>query len=598
MRISILLFLLLSLAAAQPARAQARLVQQGARDTFRTMPGEAVFVHLNSSLLFAGETLYYSLYCREQGTGQPSSISKIAYVALLDRDRQPVFHHKVRLEQGLGQGDFFVPADIPTGSYKLIAYSQWMKNGNGAPIFQADVVLINPYVPVPDTYLPVSLPDSIRSDSLSVAGPPVSQGTRRMMGQPGEQQLKLTLSGTTFGTRERVSLKLEPQQPEAIPGRYSLSVRRISDFPHPDLPKADYVGGITPAAGGIAGTEPPHIVLPELRGELLTGRVLDRSGERPVPNIPLALSMPGDAFLFSIARTNEDGRYYFNLDREYENGQGILQVIADSAQAYTLVPDPQELAFPSSLEYYSFTLDAAFEHAIRTRSIENQIENAYASVKADTLLGATGALPFYRNLEEVYQLDDFTRFNTIEETLVEIVDNVWLSRDANGDLMFQVRPKDGYLDGIGMPPMVFMDGLFIQNHEDITGFPARQIKTVSFSQGRYQLGANVFQGILAFETIAADFDESFYREFLKRIALFKPQPGKAYFFQRYEAGNRKERVPDFRRQLYWQPVVRIVPEGRTLDWYTSDVKGTFEVRVEGYTANGAAVSLRAQFHVE
>jgi len=76
------------------------------------VPQEKVFVHYNASLLFSGEYLYYKLYCFNDEKNRLTSISKIAYVTLINEKGESVFEHKIKLNQGIGQGDFFV---IPDG---------------------------------------------------------------------------------------------------------------------------------------------------------------------------------------------------------------------------------------------------------------------------------------------------------------------------------------------------------------------------------------------------------------------------------------------------------------------------------------------------
>jgi len=582
--------------AAMPLQAQTALPAELAA-AYREMPGELVYVHQNTGLLFSGETLYYKLYCLGRSTGKPSSISKIAYVAIVNREREVVFRQKLRLQDGTGQGDFLLPADIPTGSYKLLAYTQWMKNGNGAPVFSSDLMLINPYQEVPQDYLPENRADSITADSLAIQPAKILQ--RAIPSIPsGAEAFTATLNREVYGRRQKVELELLSPDADAPGGRYSISVRRIPDLkpPPPSDPLAfEELARTTEAPGA----QKEEIFLPEIRGELISGKVQTASGSQPVANIPLALSLSGDDFIFDMARTDGQGRFYFNIDLDYEASSGIFQVLGNvKEEEYDLLLDPHSVPVPGPLEFYDFRLDPMLAAEIRDRSIRNQIENAYGEVKADTLVKVAQEIPFYRNFQQQIRLDDFTRFNTIMETLVEVVDHVWLDRDAQGDPLFQVRPFDGYLDGIGLPPMVFMDGLFIQNHEDIVSFPARRIKNIFISRDRYQLGANIFQGILAFETFGSDFADSFYRDFLKPETLFKPVPAKTYFYQEYNGSDEKTRIPDFRQQLYWNPGLEIVEAKTNIHWYTSDLPGTYEIRIQGYTATGHPVALHKTFIVE
>ncbi len=112
---------------------------------YENIPQEKVFIHQNTSLLLSGEYLYYKVYCLNDKSNTLSEISKIAYIELIGSDKIPVFKHKIKLNRGLGQGDFLIPSTIQSGNYKLIAYTQWMKNLEQNQFFQSDISIINPF---------------------------------------------------------------------------------------------------------------------------------------------------------------------------------------------------------------------------------------------------------------------------------------------------------------------------------------------------------------------------------------------------------------------------------------------------------------------
>ena len=121
---------------------------------FKDVPSEKVYVSLNTSLLFTGEYLFYKVYCLNDKTKQPSTTSSIAYVELISNSKEVVFKHRIRLEKSQGQGDFFVPTTVPSGNYKLLAYTRWMKNGPMNRFFQEEISIINPYQTNQDAVLP------------------------------------------------------------------------------------------------------------------------------------------------------------------------------------------------------------------------------------------------------------------------------------------------------------------------------------------------------------------------------------------------------------------------------------------------------------
>ena len=70
-------------------------------------------------------------------------------------------------------------------------------------------------------------------------------------------------------------------------------------------------------------------------------------------------------------------------------------------------------------------------------------------------------------------------------------------------------------------------------------------------------------------------------------------PQKQYFFQRHKINN--QRVPDYRTQLYWNPNLNLTK--KQFSFYTSDVKGKFEIDIQGFTKNGKFISEKKTFDV-
>lgn len=104
---------------------------------------ERAFVQLSNGVVLSGETLHFAAFVRSAATGNFSELSSILYVELLNSDNEPVFQKKIRLEQGRGHGSHFVSTLVPTGTYRLIAYTRWMRNFGD--YFQTPVVLVNPF---------------------------------------------------------------------------------------------------------------------------------------------------------------------------------------------------------------------------------------------------------------------------------------------------------------------------------------------------------------------------------------------------------------------------------------------------------------------
>ena len=103
---------------------------------------ERVFIDVNAHDLLVGETLQYSTYCLSHTTNQVSSLSKYLYVELIG-ENGVLFQRKHELVNGRANGEFFVPSNIETGQYYLVAYTRWMRNFDDTS--KAPLVFINPY---------------------------------------------------------------------------------------------------------------------------------------------------------------------------------------------------------------------------------------------------------------------------------------------------------------------------------------------------------------------------------------------------------------------------------------------------------------------
>ena len=140
-----LVFILLPTLTLNWTNAQVVLKNENQVARYKTIPQERIFTHINTSLFLTGEYLYYKVYCINNKTVHLSDLSKIGYVELIGETGEQLFKHKIKLENGLGNGDFFIPVTAQTGSYKLLAYTNWMKNEGVGLFFQADIHILNPY---------------------------------------------------------------------------------------------------------------------------------------------------------------------------------------------------------------------------------------------------------------------------------------------------------------------------------------------------------------------------------------------------------------------------------------------------------------------
>ncbi len=564
----------------------------------KKLPLEKVYVHYNESVLLPGEYVYYSLYCINAQTNKLSTISSMAYVELVGEDLTARLVQKVRLEGGRGQGDFFIPVSIPSGNYKLIGYTQWMKNAGQEQLFKDDITIINPYRSDQEAILA----KENDSTSISDAGNETQSRLQRDQKKKDDGTIVLITDKKQYGQREKVALIPRNFKGPLGYGNYSISVRKIDalsmDRP---LDAVDYSSAYLNANKTIEKTVNDSIFLPEQRGELFIGNVSTKTEGNPVEGKTVVISIPGTNFQIRSAITDKDGNFYTYVRKEYDVTNILAQVADDNPESYTVRFLKEHDLKYNGIAFADFTISPDMKEAILQRSVHNQIENGYYSVKPDSILSINKKDPFDGGVPEVFILDDYTRFNTLRETLVEIVENVWVKKLPNGKYTFWVKEdNESYDDSYaGDPPLVLVDGVFIPNHDDLLDFNARTVEKMSILRDPLIMGSKKYHGMVAIETTNGDFLETEQARAITNQSIALPAPKKNYFKQRYEdSDDNYERIPDFRYQLFWEPEVAIQGEQIAYEFYTSDIPGEYEIVLEGFTSYGKPISVRETILVE
>ena len=95
----------------------------------RTIPQEKVYVHMDNTCYFQGDTIWFAAYTRQTSDDLPSRVSGVLYVELLNNDGYLVERKLIEMEEGRGNGFFALNNQIQySGFYELRAYTRWQLN--------------------------------------------------------------------------------------------------------------------------------------------------------------------------------------------------------------------------------------------------------------------------------------------------------------------------------------------------------------------------------------------------------------------------------------------------------------------------------------
>ena len=554
--------------------ATAQVPQKNSTGHFGDFPKEIVRFAVNSNILMAGELLQYKAF-NLTADFKKSTLSKIVYVSLRNEADSVVFSHKLQIENGSAQADFFIPATVQTGVYRLIGYTNFSRNNPRDAYFEEAVYILNTFIK----------PSYNRKTEDTISVTYSAKQIEDFERAPKPEEIQIFSNKKVYGPRDKVEIKLE--SPEAfVGGDYALSVRKLSPVETMDAVAPKQLPG---------GSE--IFFIPEIRGEIISGTIRTQNGE-PLANKEVSLTIPGNDFIFKIARTNENGRFFFSVAEKYEAEKGIVQIIeADAKSPLSVVMDSKDFNSGQSTPKF-LKLDPSLKNWVQERSLQVQVENAYFDIKKDSILRHSANQPFYENLGTVFLLDDYTRFPTVRETFVEVI-NLASIRGSGENVKFSVNNAYnpmGLAKFNDIAPLVLMDGIQIQNNEQLIDFNARDIESIRVIAHPYRYGPKIFSGIISVKTKFGNFvplQENYQFDF----ALAAPEKKKLPYKVDYSSPGSLSRIPDYRVQLLWKTDVSLHLKN-VVEFYTSDVLGTFEIVLTGYSPEGTYVEAKAYFQVE
>lgn len=108
-----------------------------------THPQEKLYLQLDKYAYTAGETIWFKAYTTIGIDNLFSNLSGIAYVELIDAAEQKIDSLIIPLGMGIGLGDISLSDTITEGSYRLRAYTNWMRNDDDKYFYDRTIHIAN-----------------------------------------------------------------------------------------------------------------------------------------------------------------------------------------------------------------------------------------------------------------------------------------------------------------------------------------------------------------------------------------------------------------------------------------------------------------------
>ena len=621
---------------------------------------ERVYVQTDKQLYLAGEPVLMKLLTVD-AERIPLVFSKVAYVELVD-DSIARMQIKVELANGTGTGRMLLPTDLPTGYYRLIAYTQFMRNEGVDVFFEKNIAVVN-------TFQSGYHPDEADSEKGHL-----SRTDSLSSGEGGGRGFSLQADKATYTTRAHGELIISglPKNIHTL----SVSVAGKELLPVIESDISLFQKTRTKKTNTARSTE----FLPEYEGHIITGKIVDNQTEKvnnekvktiKVDNRKVETEKINNEKVeteyqklkdeMTDAISNNDVKKMVELGKKIEKLDGIRDKLEDISKPEDNMSEPEDdmseiilapgLTFPAGggIRFFAgqksktgdvrfftsgisgmkeiatvvYCADEKYRIDIQSPFVSRYAPESMSVLRIDSayysrLLARSVALQVFRyfsddssenqNVSEShfkmqptwsYPMDEYTRFTTMREVFIEFIVGARFRRNA-GKQEISVLTKRGSNFDYGTMPLVLLDGVPVSDHDAIYNYDPLTVDRINIYYGPIDMGGFLFDGIVELLTYRRLHADLNLNRSSQVITYEGTQPPYRLDVPDYSEGrNRQSRIPDRRHTLLWNPDVQT--DGTTsirLPFDTSDLTGEFQATVEGITNDGEMVHATSFFTVE
>ena len=531
-------------------------------------PVERIYVSTDRSVYISGDAVWCSLTCLD-GNGRLSDASAVSYVELVSEEGTACTA-KIGLLAGRGAGSFRIPVTTPTGTYRILAYTAvnaaeegqaWLAGSRLLTVFNTtSQARVAGNVVIGEASAPAAVPAAEGSLKLSTR-------IRIPKGQPAVLNLHNAGAGASV----------------------SLSVFHDDDLPN-GVRENSPAGFLESLPQSVRTTRD---ISPENDGEVVSARI--RGTRQDDDDYSIAtLSAAGSPTDLYIGRTEGDDRVRFYTSNIYGDREIVCEVSQlDRKEGYIDFESP--FLFPETGPLPKLTMNRDQRSDLVARKAALRAEKAlridtlatFMTRREDLLLAS---VPSHR-----YHLDDYTRFPSVKEILVEILPELSLRMEHGVPIL-----RLTYSDALGHRTertnniAVMMDGVLLSDLNLLLDFDAMLLEDIDIYDQPFVCGRTALHGLVNFITkknyvTALNFPANV------RVVDFQ---GVSYPVA-YAGAVPEGEGQDLRQLLYWHPILQLDADSDyRLEFTAPGYAGRFKAVAEGFTEDGNPIYQEFNFEVE
>ncbi len=502
-------------------------------NVFSQSTNETVSFSIPKTIYFGGERVWISSHVSQ---GAKPADSKIIYAELLNRYNESVAIAKMPLEAGESFNFMKLPTDLPSDNYLLRVFTRVSPYQNlESGISQQFITVFNRLAPpdVVEKRGEVNFSQHESTQKITVSQNEVSSGDN------------LTIDISTISEPEEISISVINPFLE-IQGQFSSSIAYESI----DAKK----------------------LLPELFGHIIEAKL--EGGSLDTTQL-YYVSVHGDKSALLTDRPDENGSMFF--DAGGMKNWRYLVAQADGNESlldFNIISPAPKTHFKVGFKFPDLEISPSDEQYLRELLKGGQVEgyfvNEFDAFAAPVVTGFVE--------DKVYQLDDYTRFETVETVIKEYVPEVSVKTVQKKKEFRAINEARNF--AFESNPLMLIDAMPVFDSEELARFDPIGLKSLEILMRTFYLNEEAFSGVLSFSSYKNDFGgfpiptNGIYLEY--EGIQPKISSAKGLFDSPKEAAQ----MMDWRTILFWSQVPETYPVSNSFTIKMPELKGKYIIRVK------------------
>jgi hypothetical protein len=549
-----------------------------AQDNHASLRQEKVFLHTDRNIYMAGENLFYTVYLQ----GNPGQTSKYVYLVLRDFRSVHVAELRIEIINGSAFGNISLSDTLRTGIYQIVSYTNCMRNNSEETYFNKEIIIANRFDETMERI----------SESESTASLDSSNGIR-------SENIFISLDKTVYDPKEKISFSIKGMDlTESSEARLSVAVSEVVPGFNPENDISEY-----PVDNLLVPAKPQSNksycqYFSEINGPVLQGRIKFSSANSSVDSASLKNDSPNHKYTILVStpdslvnmqftKTDSSGAFSMLLNRFYDGKELIIRT-KENVKA-TVIPDNKY-----SLNTPFTPTNSLIRQGIRATLLRSgkiaQIRKLYNQnviIETERVFKPSAIVPqlYYDIYPPIYPAD-YVSLNDFAEISKEIIPALRIRKTR--DRYFAEYPGLQYLSPEGSEPEIFLDGVPIDDINQVIALGSDQISRIESLPDIRYFGDITFSGILAVFSRGHKISNINFTNPVLHLEALSSQPYTRPVL--FSTNTINKHNPDVRQLLLWDPeVILKSSEVKQIDLFASDLEGLFRIDIHGVTSEGKPV---------